>query len=187
MKRKSMSGFTEWRFDWSLFSVPRSAVINHQTPNDLCCCMIDFPQWLAATNKPLTWSFAKHEVWTLASCEAKQTAVERANVLSTINHTSVESWMHTNLYVLDLCGRSNLTKIHTGLSSWSQAVINEKYLHKRKWACEKKMEGQSWRRQRNDKCMAANCRGTKLRKRWLVDWLSNTQRPSNTLHPDFLL
>lgn len=40
----------------------------------------------------------------------KKTAVEQANVLAAINHTSVVSWMHTNLYVLDLCGRSNLTK-----------------------------------------------------------------------------
>lgn len=30
------------------------------------------------------------------------------------------SWARANLYVLDLCGRSNLTKIHTSLSSRSR-------------------------------------------------------------------
>lgn len=98
---------------------------------------MDFPQWPSAATKPFMWSPAENEVRMQLVVKPKS-AVEQANVLAAINHTSVVSWMHTNLYVLDLCGRSNLTKIHTSLSSRSQAMINENYLHKRKWAGEKK-------------------------------------------------
>lgn len=85
-----------------------------------------------------TWSPTKKKEVCTPLVERPKSAAEQANVLAPINHTSVVSWMHTNLYVLDLCGRSNLTKIHTSLSIWSRAVINENYLHKRKWAGEKK-------------------------------------------------
>lgn len=123
--------------EWYLSSAWRSLVITHKTVRDPCCHRIDFQQWPAAATEPFTWSPTKDEVWILLAVRPTS-AVEQANPLPPINHTSVVSWMHTNLYVLDLCGRSNLTKIHTSLSSRSRAMINENYLHKRKWAGEKK-------------------------------------------------
>lgn len=118
---------------WPLLSHDRFPVMSNSRGRAVCA--VPFQRW----------------GMNAACCEARKTAVEQANALAPINHTSVVSWMHTNLYVLDLCGRSNLTKIHTGLSSWSRAVINENYLHKRKWAGEKEKGRQGWRRQRNDK------------------------------------
>lgn len=112
---------------------------SHDTPRPLLCDVIDFSQWPEATMKPIHPASCQRWSMNVTCCEAKgKAAVEQANVVATINHTSVVSWMHTNLYVLDLCGRSNLTKIHTSPSSRSQAVINENYLHKSKWASEKK-------------------------------------------------
>lgn len=67
-----------------------------------------------------TWSPAeKNDAWMPLVVRPKS-AAEQANALAPINHPSVVSWTHTNLYVLDLCGRSNLTKIHTSLSSRSR-------------------------------------------------------------------
>lgn len=79
--------------------------------------------------------YERHLLWGQSK---KKTAAARANVLATINHTSVASWMHTNLYVLDLCGRSNLTKTIQVLVVGARDMINESYLHKSKRASEKK-------------------------------------------------
>lgn len=135
---KAGTGLAERRHEWYLSSVCRSLVITHKTLRDPCCHRIDFLQWPAATTEPFTWPPTKDEVWVLLVARLK--ICSGTGKCTPINHTSVVSWMHTNLYVLELCGRSNLTKIHTSLSSWSWAVINENYLRKKKWTGEKKRE-----------------------------------------------
>lgn len=79
-------------------------VITHKTLRDPCCHTLDSPPHDGAAPQK-SWGV------TAACCEAP-----------------VVGWTHANLYVLDLCGRSNLTKIHTGFSSRSRAVMNENYL-----------------------------------------------------------
>lgn len=123
--------------EWYVSTACRSLVITHKTLRDPLLSHDRFPTMTFSHDRSVhVTPPAKDEVWMLLV--RPKSAVEQANVLAPINHTSVVSWMHTNLYVLDLCGRSNLTKIHTSLSSRSRAVINENYLHKRKWAGEKK-------------------------------------------------
>lgn len=160
------------------------------TPHDPACDVIDFLQWPAAMTKPIHMippPKMRNEMRLVVrpkKKKKKKTVVEQANVLANINHPSVVSWMHTNLYVLDLCGRSNLTKIHTSLSSRSQAMINENYLHRSKWASERKRGDRAGGHREMTNRWWETTGGTGLKKGWLLDSLSD---PPPTPHPHWRL
>lgn len=121
-------------------------------------------------------------------CEVtEKTAVEQANVLATINHTSVVSWMHTNLYVLDLCGRSNLTKtipvLVVGGRTWLMRTTYIRASERVRRKGETELEDTvKWQ------IDGGRLRGERNWKKgdYLIHY-PTTPWPSNALHPDFLL
>lgn len=180
------AGPAERRHEWYLSSVCGSVVITHKSLCDPCCHMIYFPQWPAATTERVhVISPTEDEVWMLLV--ARPRICSGTGKCTPINHTSVVSWMHTNLYVLDLCGRSNLTKIHTSLSSRSRALwlmrttyIRESERVRRKGETELE-EAEKWQ------IDGSRLWGKGIEKK-VTSWLTiRHPSPPDTLHPDFML